>query len=230
MTHLLIIDLETSAIDPAQGQIVEVGAVLFDAVAGVPLATKAALVRAESNAAEAVNGIPTPVLAGPWTIAEERVESLLSGMAKLAPEPPIWCAHNAAFDRSWLPAYLGERWICTYSDAVWPKLPNETGSLTAIALAYGVGVVRAHRAIEDCLTLAAVLQRVHELEGGLDAWLARALESKRELVAIVSFEQKDLAKQAGFQWDPARKLWTRKVGESRAAAFAEGLPFKVRGL
>lgn len=228
MTQLLIVDLETSGTDPDKDQVVEVGAVLFDVATAAPVACKSALVRADANPAEHVNGIPAASLSGPWCITPEQVRPMLAGMAKLCPEPPIWLAHNAAFDRQWLPG-LGERWICTYEDAVWPRMPGETGSLVNIALAYGLGVSRAHRAIEDCLTLAAVLSRVAEVEGGLEDWLFRATEPRRELIARVSYDDRELAKQAGFRWDAERRVWARAVGESRLEAFLAGLPFQVTG-
>lgn len=231
MTTLLIIDLETTGTDPEHDQIVEVGAVLFDCSTAVPVACKAALVRAESNPAEALNGIPSAVLQQLWCIEPGRVRPMLLGLEKLGKsvDDVIWCAHNGtAFDRRFLPG-LGERWIDTFTDATWPRVPGETGSLISIALAYGVGVSRAHRAIEDCLTLAAVLGRVAEIEGGLGAWLARALEPKRELIACVSYDDRELAKAAGFRWDSDRRVWARCVGESRVEAFCAGLGFRVTG-
>ena len=228
MKDLLIIDLETSGTDPDADHVVEVGAVLFSTSLAVPLACKSALVLSGANAAELVNGIPAASLTGPWCIAPEQIRPMIAGLAKLAPEPPIYVAHNAAFDRSFLPG-VGAEWICTYGDATWPRMPGETGSLVNIALAYGLGVSRAHRAIEDCLLLAALLGRVHEVEGGLEQWMFRALEPKRELIACVSYDDRELAKHAGFRWDGERKVWAKRVGESRAAAFCEGLPFRVDG-
>jgi DNA polymerase-3 subunit epsilon len=98
-----------------------------------------------------------------------------------------------------------------------------------IAIAHITHTRARHRAVEDVLTLAAVLTRVHEVEGGLEKWLARALEPKHELIAIVSYDDRELAKRAGFKWDAERKVWSRKVGESRVEAFCAELPFRVQG-
>jgi DNA polymerase-3 subunit epsilon len=136
-------------------------------------------------------------------------------------------AHGAEFDRRWLPRLQGQ-WLCTYEDAIWPRVPGETGSLTAIALAYDVGIIRAHRAIEDCLTLAAVLSRVHEIEGGLRLWYERAMEPRQELIACVSYNDRQLAKDAGFRWDGDRKVWWKQVRQSVLVDFAGELPFDVR--
>lgn len=225
MRPLLIVDLETTGTDPASDHVIEVGAVLFDTVCAVPVACKSALVKhGGDNPAQLVNGIPHDVLAGPWCIEPEQIRPMLGGLAKLAHAPPIFVAHNAAFERSFLPG-VGAEWICTFEDATWPRVSGETGSLVNIALAYGLGVSRAHRAIEDCLLLAALLGRVHEVESGLEAWLFRATEPKRELIACVSYDDRELAKRAGFRWDGERKVWAKSVGESRVEVFAAGLPF-----
>lgn len=229
MQPFIIVDTETTGLDPAVDQLVEVGAVLFDADRGVPIRAASELVYARSNAAAAKNGIPEDVVQMGWSLPRERVGAFFEGFesAARAVDEPIYLAHNAAFDRSFLPG-IGGRWVCTFEDASWPRLPEETGSLTHIALAYGVGVVRAHRALEDCLTLAQVLQRVHELEGGLDGWLARALEPKREVIALVSYDDREKAKSAGFRWVPERKVWARKVRVSQVQKFCASLGFRTR--
>lgn len=225
MTTLLIVDTETTGTDPETDQIVEIGAVLYDCATAAPVACKSALVRAEANPAEPHNGISVAALAGPWCIEPGQVRAFLRSVELGA--DPIYVAHNAEFDRSFLPG-IGERWICTWADATWPRVSGETGSLTSIALAYGCGVVRAHRAIEDCLTLAAVLTRVAEIEGGLDAWLFRATEPKRELAIELPTDANQCAKDAGFRWDGERTLWVRRVAESRADEFITGLPEALR--
>lgn len=230
MTALLIIDTETGGLDAEKDPLVEVGAVLFDTVLGVPIQSTSFLVRATTNDAEAINGIPTAALGLGWAHGFEKAPRALDRLASLGKSvrgETIFVAHNAAFDRQWIDV-PGSRWICTKSDVDWPRVHGGTGSLVTIALAYGVGVSRAHRAIEDCLTLADVLTRVHEIEGGLDGWLARALEPKVEVVACVSYDDRQLAKDAGFEWNPNRKVWAKKVGESRVDAFRERLTFRTR--
>ena len=227
MRDFLIIDTETTCVDPAEGHLLEVAAVLFDPGMGIATRTYAALVAAEIevNEARAINRIPAAaVWPGPSATSRREVIDRVRQMARDG--APYILAHNAAFDRGWLPEMDGD-WICTKEDAEWPMMPGGTGSLVNIALAYGLGVARAHRAVEDCLTLAALLTRVHELEGGLDAWLARALEERVEMRSRQAFEENHLAKAAGFRWDPERRGWFRRVRVSQAEAFVAGLPFGV---
>lgn len=234
MTSFLIVDVETTGLDTAQHQLVEVGAVVFDADRGIPIASASRLVRADGNAAAAINRIPEDAVRSDTAMPPEALDRFFDALA-ICDSRPYYVAHNAKFDRQWLPPldHGGANWICTYEDADWPRLSRGlpaagTGSLHALALAYDVGIVRAHRAIEDCLTLAAVLSRVHELEGGLKDWLARALEPKREVIACVSYDDRQLAKDAGFGWDGARKLWTRNVRLSQVETFCGALPFRTR--
>ena len=223
MTPLLIVDVETSGTDPATDHLVEVAALLFDTEHGVPLSCMSALIAAESNGAAAINRIPEPCLRRPWLTDD--VPRFFRACVPPGVEP-IYVAHNAAFDRAFLPG-IGERWICTLEDAEWPRADGAR-SLTAIALAYDVGV--AHRAIEDCLTLAAILTKVHEIEGGLGDWLARAVEPRVEVVAQVSYDDRELAKRAGFGWDAGSRLWTRRVRRSVVGEYTAGLPFRTRTL
>lgn len=221
MTAFVIIDTETSGLDPEKGELLEVGAVLFDADHGTTLSSYATLLRAEANAAEAINRIPSAVLAH-GEFRHEVVENLHYLLDR---ENVYILAHRAEFDRAWLPELDDERWICTKEEAEWPLSDRDAPSLVHLALAYDVGVVRAHRAIEDCLTLAAVLSRVHQVEGGLEDWLRRALEPRVELIAQVHYRDRQLAKDAGFRWDGDRKLWVKQVRKSKVKAYRRELSF-----
>lgn len=234
MTPLLLIDVETTGIEPESDSLIEVGAVLFDADLGVVEHCFSAIMRPDpmptENPAEWVNRIPIQLVEKGWPrrAALQSVRQL-----RALSTDTVLVAHSATFEEKWLPELEGP-WLCTYRDASWPLMgPKETGGLTAIALAYGLWVARAHRAIEDCLTLAALLSRVHELEGGLEDWLERAREPKVELVAQVSYARRQLAKDAGFRWmgdneRPAGKAWVRDVRVSRVEEVRAGLTFGTK--
>lgn len=231
MRPLLIVDVETTGLDPETDRIIEVGAVLFDPEAGVPVACASQLISAPDNPVETINRIPAGVLQGPW--CSEQPRHLLEQMQKAGDEQPIFVAHEAAFDSAFLDAahpgpLADETWICTKRDVEWDRLPGGTGSLVKIALAYDVGVVRAHRAIEDCLTLAAILSKVHALEDGLENWIARALEPRVQMQALVSYNDRQLAKDRGFTWDGERKMWLKRVRVSALDAFRAEVPFRVQ--
>lgn len=226
MTTLLIIDTETTGLDPETDRIIEVGALLYDADTGQPVASYATLIsdgERTDNAAKSKNEIRPATLQHPNCLPYEAAMSVVHGIGHGA---DFYVAHRADFDRQWLPDDWGP-WICTKFDAEWPRCEPGAG-LVHLALAHGVGVTQAHRAIYDCLTLAAVLSRVHEIEGGLGDWIARATEPRVEVRALVSYDDRELAKAAGFSWDPQRKLWTKRVRISQLERLRSEWRFDVR--
>jgi DNA polymerase-3 subunit epsilon len=108
-------------------------------------------------------------------------------------------------------------------DLAWPRGAGSK-SLVALALAHGVGVSTAHRALTDCLLIAHTLERLPEL-GVVDvkAFLRRGLRPKAKFRALVSYETNSLAKAAGFRWEPNARMWTRTMAVEDVA----GLPFKA---
>jgi DNA polymerase-3 subunit epsilon len=219
--RLLILDTETTALSPQQGQCIEVGAVLFDVTSRSVLMQVSFLLPCDRNPAQAINGIPAAVsrLEQPW-------RSGLACFEAMVADADAVLAHNAAFDRQWfgngeLPA-LCKPWICSMEDIRWPaeRQLRPTPSVRDLALAYGVPVWAAHRALTDCIYLVQVFQRCDELEALLQA----ALEPRRLVRARLSYDERQLAKDAGFRWnEPVPKAWSRRLSEREIAA----LPFPV---
>jgi DNA polymerase-3 subunit epsilon len=173
------------------------------------------------NPAEAVNGIPAEMLINApyaddvWCYVRERVRWV-----------DAIIAHNAAFDRRFVPGDLASEkpWICSCDDLLWPMAPKPRAGLVALALAHGLGVSHAHRAAVDVDLLARLLTRVREQGTDLHKFLARGLRPKATFQALVPFDRKDEAKAAGFSWEAGSKRWLRTMAIEDAAL----LPFKVR--
>jgi DNA polymerase-3 subunit epsilon len=226
MKAVLVLDLETSGLDPATHQIIELGHVLWSVEHRTILECYSSLLAAESNGAERFNGIPEAVLSEAddpyiaWEIT-----------AQAAARADCVLAHSAQFDRGFAEAarmsyeaverVLGLPWICTMEDALWPQTPASR-SLVSIALAHGVAVTSAHRAINDCLLLARLLERMgDDVEPFLEIALGRSLRPKKEFIARTPYEQKDEVKAAGFHWNGT--VWSRYM----AVEDADQLPFAV---
>jgi DNA polymerase-3 subunit epsilon len=198
-----------------------VGAVLFDVPSRSVLMQVSFLLPCDHNPAQAINGIPAAVsrLSQPWRSGLTCFEAMVADADALL-------AHNASFDRQWfgtgeLPA-LGKPWICSMEDIRWPadRQLRPTPSVRDLALAYGVPVWAAHRALTDCIYLVQVFQRCQDLEALLQA----ALEPRRLVRARLSYDERNLAKEAGFRWnEPVPKAWSRRLSEREIAA----LPFAV---
>jgi DNA polymerase III subunit epsilon len=196
---IALVDTETTGVDPRKDVVLEVSWALVHVSTAKVLEVHSRCFRAASNPAESINGIPVALL-------EEGDE----------PEPVVLdsrvtaiVAHNADFDRQWTvfrPIELP--WLDT-RDWRWPRASADS-KLVEIALAHGVGVSSAHRAYTDVLTMAALLERVHETVPLADQ-LEYARRPRQLYEAIVAFADKDLAKAAGFRWEPDRRRWVRRM-------------------
>ncbi len=219
---LLIIDTETTGLDPGHGQCIEVGAVLFHVASRALLAQVSFLLPASRNPAQHVNGIAAEVtqLPQPWQAGLSCFEAMLDRADAVL-------AHNVAFDRQWfgigpLPA-IEKPWICSMADIQWPadRHLRPTPSVRDLALAYGVPVWAAHRALTDCIYLVQVFERC----GDLEELLAAAQEPRQLFRAKLSYAERHRAKEAGFRWnDPVAGAWSRRLSDREALA----LPFPVQ--
>jgi DNA polymerase-3 subunit epsilon len=219
---LLILDTETTALDPAQGRCLEVGAILFAVAERAVLSQVSFLLPVAANPAEAINGIPAAVtrLSQPWQAGLQFFSAMLEAADAVL-------AHNAAFDRQWfgidpLPP-VEKPWICSMEDIRWPEelRLKANPSVRDLALAHGVPVWAAHRALTDCIYLAQVFERRPDLEHLLTA----AMEPRALFRAQVSYADRHLARAAGFRWnEPVAGAWSRRLTEAEAQA----LPFAVQ--
>ena len=215
---LLIIDTETSGLDPSEHQCLEVGSILFSVPDRAVLAQQSFLLPVSSNAAESINRIPASVtqLPQPWREALGYLTSLIAAADVLV-------AHNAEFDRQWfgidpLPV-VQQPWLCTMEDIRWPaeRQLRSRPSVRDLALAYDIPVWAAHRALTDCTYLAEVFRRCDDLE----TLVLRGLEPRQLMRAQVSYDNRQLAKDAGFRWnDPVKGAWTRRLSEREASELA----------
>lgn len=207
-TILFVLDTETTGIDPTTDSLVEVGAVLFSVPHRAVIQQVSFLLPCTANPAQQVNRIaPELTRLADCSLALEMFQQMAS-------DADAFIAHNAAFDAAFIdplltPALRSLPWICTCEGIRWPGL-RLNPSLTDLALAYGVPVWAAHRALTDCTYLAQVLAR----DPLLKAHLAQGLEPRRLVVAQVSYDEREQAKAAGFRWDPTTKQWSRRCSQS----------------
>lgn len=218
MKNVLIVDVETNGIDPLKNKIVEVGAVLYSIEHQTTLSQVSVLGHADSNECQDINRIPESAVISmvEHTDLFTSCRDALKTMQNIA---DAYVAHHSEFDQSFL-GWDDKPWVCTCFDVQWPKATKQGGSLINIALEHGIGVSSAHRALTDCQLIAALFDRVDDLPG----LIAHAIRPKAVFQALVSYDDRQLAKDAGFKWDGQNKLWTRRM----ALEDAKSLPFQVR--
>lgn len=230
--QVLIVDTETTSLDPSSGQVIEVGAILYSVEHQTTIQQISFLLPAGGNPAEHINRIKPASLA---TLAATDVQIGLSVLSYMARKADIAVAHNADFDSKWfgtegigtvmLPILRNSDnkplpWVCTCQDFEWPLQTRFGQSLVELALAHGIGVATVHRALADCQLIAALFDRMDNLQ----AMFARASRPKARFAAKVSFDEKELAKQAGFQWFAEKRSWERIM----AVDDIQALPFQVK--
>jgi len=215
-TLVIGIDLETTGLLPNEDRITEIGAVLYDWQSGTPLKLMSTLVNPERPIPEEVvrlTGI-TDELVDLYGKSEKTAFAELHDLMSYAD-------YAAAFNGSQFdyPFYLaackrldvepsGIYWVDLSSDVKWPP-EIKTRNLQHLAADRGFVSPYRHRAIFDVLTMFKAAAGFD-----FDDILARAQEPTLFVQAIVSFEEKELAKERGYHWHGASKRWWRSWKQS----------------
>jgi len=225
--NLLIIDTETSGLDPQNSCVIELGAILYSVDHQTSLHHISTLICASENPAERINRIPATALI---TLSSRIQSYALQTFWEMVQQADYAVAHNAEFDAQWfglgcLPVLTRDgfplRWLCTATDFTWPNQNRPGESLVNLALAHGIGVGSAHRALTDCQLIASLFDRMEDLPG----MIAQALNPRAVYKALVSYGDRQLAKDAGFKWNQlVPNAWARKMTEDELV----GLPFQVQ--
>ncbi len=223
---LAIVDVETTGTDPKKDRIVEYACARYDTSLRCLIDCHSVLLNDDVEGrwgAQDIHGIDqlACVAYGLSHKHGERID---------VPRCDVVAAYCADFDRSFLDAHVERRlwadrpWL-DLMDLDWPRKSNGR-SLVNLALAHGVGVTRAHRAISDvllCVDLLARVQDLHDHDDHLDHLIAKAMLPRVRVKANVSFSDNHLAKEKGFTWNSEARMWTKKVlPEERVA-----LPFET---
>lgn len=229
MPLLLGFDTETTSLSAEEGYITEIGLVLFSTEHHQPVKMFGALVQVPvSLSTEITNltGITNEMLSEFGISQGDALKAILAFAAKAE----YLVAHNAPFDRGFLEALCKREgkampdklFVDTRTDLV-PEayLLGKSASLKYLAADHGF-VYPAHRAMNDVLAMLQILDKYP-----IDSILERAKTPNVHVRAIVSFEDKNLAKERGYFWKPERKLWIKPLKLSEVEREKESAPFSV---
>ena len=229
MALLVGIDVETTGLSAEEDRILEVGAVLLDWQTGTPLQLLSKLVRPDRPIPPEItkiNGIDDEMV-DCYGEPEAKVFAELNAMMASA---DYAMAHNAEFDKGFYLATnkrLGNEdngifWLCSKNDIRYPESIT-TRNLRHLAAEHNFCNPLAHRAVFDVLTMFKIAQSY-----SLDDIIARAKEPTLVVQAIVSFDDKELAKARGYYWCAPKKIWWRTFKQSDFLAERDTCGFRTQ--
>jgi DNA polymerase-3 subunit epsilon len=232
----IILDLETTGLDPKTDEIIEIGMVPFDydvggqvVCVGAPFSRLRQPSKPIPPEITKVTGITDAMVEG-QVIDPAEVEAFIG-------EAALIIAHNAAFDRRFAerfcPGFVAKPWACSLSQIDWKGAGYESGKLAFLAAAYGF-FHDGHRAHHDCLATLEILGA--PLAGtdatGLQALLVAARKTTVRIFAENSpFELKDVLKARGYRWNgeagPSPRAWWIDVEEAALSAELDYLQTEI---
>lgn len=219
----VLLDTETTGLDHAKDEIIELGMVKFDytpdgRIVGVRDTFSAFNEPSAPISAEvtALTGITNEMVAG------HKFDD--AAVAAFVESGVITIAHNSGFDRKFAerywPVFEHKAWGCSMSEIDWRR-HGFAGSQLGYLL-NGAGYFhQAHRAVDDCHALLEVL--AFELPTMGSSALALLLETARKPTVRIWAEQspfdlKDSLKRRGYKWsdgsDGRPKSWYVDVCET----------------
>lgn len=153
-TPFLVLDVETTGLDPAVDRICEIGLVL--AIGG-------GVARVGDTLIDPQRSIP-PEVSAIHHITDEMVQGkpVMPRLGIDLPKYECLVAHNARFDRQFLPWFEKKPWLCTLRLArhVLPDSPSHSNQYLRYALKLPVPEcegIAAHRALADCYVTGRLL-------------------------------------------------------------------------
>jgi DNA polymerase III subunit epsilon len=186
------------------------------------------------NTAEPINGITEQLTqssqgySGQYGVHKLSVD-LFKEMANSA---DFCIAFRAEFDAPLIDALIGkQKWICAMQDFQW-GYPAKTlyggYKLIDLALWLGIGISTHHRAGDDVRLLVECLNRYPDRKTLVDRAIVRATSPILTVHALVSYADRELAKDAGFGWHAHEKSWLKQVKECDFQEFVNFLNFEVK--
>ena len=227
---LLGIDLETITFEEAGDRcIAEIGAALWDTDICAPVGILSVLVNepdrptVSENVTQLTGLTEETIIKFGWVPSEQRdgVSHQLIYMLNLA---DYFVAHNGTnFDKPILKTFLAKyyygewdtTWIDTCIDIEYPVTCTNK-NLTYLCGFHGFVNPFPHRAITDVLSMLKILTQYP-----LDRVVEVAESPLVRVIASVSYENRQQAKDHKFYWNPEKKIWyldTKKI-------FLEGKTF-----
>lgn len=204
----LCLDTETTGLDHAIDNIIELGIVAFEYN---PLTAEIIRITDRYNCFEdpgqplpseitEITGITDEMLAGQY-FDDELITALVD-------KATLVIAHNAAFDRKFIesryPAFTRLPWACTMSQIDWNRERISSRTLEYLLYKCGGYCINAHRALDDAEgVLGLLLGDLPITESPIFKVLLDASEEMTSRICAVgaAYDKKDILKKRGYRWN-----------------------------
>lgn len=231
----LFVDVETTGLNPASDEIIELAIAPFTYGLTTGLIYTAA--DAQAWLEDPKREIPSRVvkLTG---ITNEMVRGRRiddDAVQELVERADLIIAHNAAFDRPFLerrlPVFASRRWACSCYDISWKDMGYSSNNLEYLLYKHcGICLDGAHRAGVDCAGgIRLLAQPYPKPDTHTFAILHRSCHQATVRVWAIGspIEKKDILKARGYRWNPGsdgrpRSWYVDRLAASKQAARATG--------
>lgn len=234
----LFVDVETTGLDPARDEIIELAMLRFT------YGPEGEIYSVE----EAFHGLREPSV--PITPEITRLTGIDAAMvagksidvadvAGVVAGAGLVLAHNAGFDRKFLErfcdAFVHKPWGCTQSQIDWKSEGFEGTRLAYLAAGAGFFYDR-HRALNDCHAAVALLAQTLPQSGRL-AFSCLLEQARRKDVRLFAsyapFDMKDRLRARGYRWNAdgtgPSKAWFIDIAEEAVEAETAWLETEIYG-
>lgn len=238
---ILGIDLETTCIEPKDGHIIEIGAVLWDVEQKKPVQLYSEFTFPNPSNVESLvippeiqelTGITGEDIRNHGILLKYGLEQLLSMMEKAE----YLVAHHHSFEQRWLIHHsqnqMGNQmdadfietaiWIDTQLDVPYPN-KIKTRKLEYLAYEHACPNPFSHRAVFDALVMLKILSH-YDIEPAIES----AQTPVVSVYANVSYNDRHLAKNRGYYWDgdDSRK-WRKEMRLIHVQHEIDNAPFRI---
>jgi DNA polymerase-3 subunit epsilon len=234
----LIVDVETTGLDPARDKIIELAILPFEfSSEGVLYGVH------DSYAGFEDPGMPVPKEITRLTgITDDDVRGRKlddDAVAALVADASLVIAHNAGFDRRFLerrfPVFVDTPWGCSREQVPWAAAGLRSRSLDYLLFRFGY-FFDGHRALNDCQAVLHLLSQNLPLSGQpiMSVFLENARRRAWRIWALdTDFDLKDRLKERGYRWsngeDGRPRAWFRDVDDADLAEEEQFLADKIYG-
>ncbi|MHC2623993.1 DNA polymerase-3 subunit epsilon [Bradyrhizobium huanghuaihaiense] len=236
MRRGVLVDVETTGLDPATDEIIELAMLTFH------YSTDASFVapgesfdqlrdpgRPISPEITRLTGITDEMVAG-RSIDRSAIDAFIADAA-------LVIAHNAAFDRRFcerlFPSFATKPWACSVREVDWISEGFESARLSALAAAHG-RFFDGHRALHDCEAALDVLSRplLRTERPALGVLLESARRPRWRIRAErTPFVAKQCLKERGYKWEAGKGVapgaWCTEADDHSLEAEREFLRVNV---